>query len=534
MMEFRRRLAAGAVVLALAVGVTGIATLKIPISEKKTEEEETSRSLFRNDRETLYLWYTDEQLTEYLDSEAVAYNSLQDEVRVIPELQSSSEFVENINNASVQADHYPDLYLVSNDVLGKAYLAGIAKEIEIPGNGDLSIYFPQVAIDAATYKDQIVGYPLSYVTSSLIYNQTYLEEWAKDQIEAMKDQEIAEQAQAQADAGNVEEGSAVELDKEALDEGMAAVENVEEEEVVLTKEEQEAIAQLVEEALPSTIDELLQFADTYDAPEQVDGVLKWDVTDIFYNYFVVGDAINIGGETGDQLDQIDLYNEDAIRSLRLYQSLNQFFSIEADEISYDGVVQDFIDGKLVFMIATPDCISLIEQAQEENVFPYEYGVAKLPGITDTLTARSLSVSTNIAINAYSEKTEAANAFAYYLARQDGERFYQRTGKVSARKDVMYENPYVGEFMREFEQSVPVAKMIETNNYWMKLEVAFAKIWQGDDPNSTLRILSEEIMTQVTGEPYEEEEIKIQEEIEEEQAAIQAALEAEALEEEAED
>ncbi len=100
--------------------------------------------------------------------------------------------------------------------------------------------------------------------------------------------------------------------------------------------------------LPATIDDIREFADNYDAPEQVEGVFKWDVTDIFYNYFFVGGAINMGGEAGWDTDKIDIYNLDAIHNMRTYQELSQFFSIDTNEITYDTVLDEFMAGKMVF------------------------------------------------------------------------------------------------------------------------------------------------------------------------------------------
>ena len=40
--------------------------------------------------------------------------------------------------------------------------------------------------------------------------------------------------------------------------------------------------------------DILTFANSYDAPEQVEAVFKWDVADIFYNYFFVGNYIDVG------------------------------------------------------------------------------------------------------------------------------------------------------------------------------------------------------------------------------------------------
>ncbi len=72
------------------------------------------------------------------------------------------------------------------------------------------------------------------------------------------------------------------------------------------------------------------------------------------------------------------------------------------------------------------------------------------------------------------------------------------------------------------------KMVETSNFWVELEIAFAQIWDGADANGRLKELSEQIMTQVTGEPYME--TAIEEETEEEEEV--EYLDEDALREEA--
>lgn len=46
------------------------------------------------------------------------------------------------------------------------------------------------------------------------------------------------------------------------------------------------------------MDDLLNIADTFDAPEGVEGVMKWDVNNIFYNYWIVGNYMIVGGDPG--------------------------------------------------------------------------------------------------------------------------------------------------------------------------------------------------------------------------------------------
>ena len=74
----------------------------------------------------------------------------------------------------------------------------------------------------------------------------------------------------------------------------------------------------------------------------------------------------VGGETGDDAGNININNEEAISCLEVYKALNQFFYIESDTVTYDSVIQDFIDGKTVFTIGTTDVAERLEkQGQRE-------------------------------------------------------------------------------------------------------------------------------------------------------------------------
>ena len=499
-MTLKRRLIMILVIVLIAVGLYGAGRFGMMALQEEPEEE-VEESLFGH-RETLYLWYADDALTDYLNSVAVSYSEYQDEVRVMPVYTQGLEYLETINQASLQTEEVPDLYIVSNDSLEKAYLAGLASEVKLPeGVLPMGDMLPEAAVHAVTYHDKQIGYPYYYETSCLLYNKTYLEEWAKAQIEAERDQAVAEETQEQADSGDVEE----EITEAAAEEEISG----------------EELTAKLEEAIPETIDEILSFADVYDAPEQVEAVFKWDVSDIFYNYFVVGKYIDVGGINGDDADSIQIYNENAIRALRVYQNLNQFFSIDTKEISYDGVLQDFLDGKIVYTVATTDALSKLETAKEEGDFVYEYGVTRVPDVSEELESASLSVTQCVAVNGYSMKKEMANDFAVYLTMYDTDGLYARTGKLPVfcnEAGTTYGDSNAAAFLEAYAGSVPMPKMIETSNFWVELEIAFAKIWGGADANDELRALSEQIMSQVLGEAYTEEYIDVPvEETEEEEA-----------------
>lgn len=410
-----------------------------------SKSEQENSPLFFTQKQVLKLWYTDEAYTDFLNSAAVNYSELQDQVRVEPELVSASEYLEQISRVSVQ-DEGPDLFILSNESLEKAYLAGLAAVIDEENSALNSEHYHQSSRNAVTYHGKLIGYPLSFETAALVYNQTYLE-------------------------------------------------------------------QLGESSAPTNIDEILEFADGHDAPENVEAFMRWDVSHIFYNYEFATDALKLGGDAGDDTAQVDLYNLETIQGMQIFQNLGQFFSIDQSEVSYDSAIRDFIDGKLIFTIATTDVVNTLEKAREEGRFPYAYGISEVPDPSAELTGSALSVTNAVVVNGYSTKQKEAEAFASYLTGDAASSLYEMTGKMPAnrladlpadRKDKLES------FYSCYEESIPMPKMMETSNFWVYFEIALINISDGADVNTQMRELSEKIMTQVTGETYTEEVIEVPE------------------------
>lgn len=422
-MHYKKKLVSLLLAVLLLAGAIAAART-IPASGEKQETAFSSG-------ETLYFWYADDSLTDYLTNVSALYYE-EKGIHVIPVLQTGLEYLEEINDASVHpsedSPQMPDLYIISNDSLEKAYLTGLAaciKDDRAICNTDT---FPQTALDAVTYGGKYVAYPFYFETSALLYNETYM--------------------------------------------------------------------QGAEKAVPETVDDILTFADEYDAPEQVEAVFKWDVSDIFYNYYFTGNYMIVGGEAGDDPEQIDIDNEKARECLKIYQNLNQFFSIDTKEVTYDSVLQDFIDGKIVMTVATSDAVARIEEAKASGAFSYEYGIAKMPDLTEELKGRSLSVTNGIVINGYSEKAKAANDFAAFLTKEHADELYEATGKIASRYGVRYENKKIEAFMEEYENSISMPKLLGTSNFWVQLEICFSRIWTGEDVEQLVAELAKQIQKQL--------------------------------------
>ncbi len=472
-MNFSKRILSAVLVVVMCI------TMLYMGNQVKVEEE---KNIFDH-AETLHIWYTDEALTDYLGSMAVKFNEEQG-IRVIPVLQSGLELLENINAASLSKESTPDLFIATNDIIEKAYLTGLAMPIDNSDGVVGLANFPESAIHAVTYQQEIIGYPFYYETSALLYNKTYLKDMAKKNIEeALKAEDTAQETETKEE--QTKEDSAPDLDKMA--------------------EEQ------IQTMIPTTFEKLLEFADNYDAPENVEAVFKWDVADIFYNYFFAGNYINVGGMCGDNVDAFDLYNEEAIRALMVYQKLSDYFAIDATTVNYNTVIQDFMEGKVVMTTATTDIVGKLEKAKEEGTFTFDYGIATIPRLTEEMETKGMSVTNAIYINGYSPLKAEANDFARYLTIEHGQELYQTTGKVTANKNVIHENIHLNTFMNEYQDSVPIPKIMAASNFPIKMEIMFDRIWEGEEVSAQLKLLSEEMMSQITGQPYEEEYIKVEEE-----------------------
>ena len=180
-MSYKKRIYAAVLIICLAAGVFAVG--KSGMQMKSEQEREQQESFLNRRKDTLRLWYMDESLTDYLNAAAVAYSE-QSDVRVETVLIEDSEYIEAINDASLGRSDRPgpDLYLITNDCLEKAYLAGLAAEITEQNMFRNIDYESQGAEAAVTYDGKVVAYPFYYEACALLYNKTYLEDHYQEKI----------------------------------------------------------------------------------------------------------------------------------------------------------------------------------------------------------------------------------------------------------------------------------------------------------------------------------------------------------------
>lgn len=424
------------------------------------------------DVDAITIWYTDAYLEEYIRNAAVVYEE-KTGVKVIPTCVSGLEYLEAIQKATIDDDYGPDLYVLGSESLEKAYLSGLCVKVKDEDKVLNTKHFPQTSLNAVTYSDRLMGYPLMYEGSVFLYNRTLLE-----QIADRHNEQIAAAEETEAD----------------VSEGTEQEEESEEEKVV------DAGFLTADEILPTSIVGIINFALKYEPAEGMESYFKWCISDILYEYWFAGAYMNVGGEDGDNKDDIDIYNENSIYCLEVFQDFKQFFSMEIDDCSYDDVLKEFEEGKVLFMVADTDVIGKLEEdkKKEEDGFAYEYGISSIGMLNDTLQSKGLSVTKMIAVNGLSDNVELGEDFAKFLSVDYSENFYSRTGKFACAYQKEYQYPQMEDVMRTYENSVSLPKIVETSNYWVLAEMVYTKVWDGGNANLLLRNLSAQVKKQVHG------------------------------------
>lgn len=120
----------------------------------------------------LTLWYTDSRLTTYLEYVAERYHESNNSITVNNVLVSKEKYLQNIYNGCVKDGNGPDLFISSSDDLEEICYMGLAWDNEDTVTYNVDNY-GSAAVNAASYKGKMYGYPLTYETAVMIYNRDY-------------------------------------------------------------------------------------------------------------------------------------------------------------------------------------------------------------------------------------------------------------------------------------------------------------------------------------------------------------------------
>lgn len=130
----------------------------------------------------LVLWYEDASYDAFFQEAAERYFA-ENGIKVLPEYRNTLDYIGDIYDKTMQEEEYPDVCLMTGDCLEEAYLYGL---ICVNKNAEIYESVLDKAVEAATYQDKMLGYPLSFDSCVFVYQNGYFEN-EPDSLQAIID-----------------------------------------------------------------------------------------------------------------------------------------------------------------------------------------------------------------------------------------------------------------------------------------------------------------------------------------------------------
>ncbi len=384
------------------------------VAEESSSAEETTSQTEPAEEISLNFWYTDANMTEYFTRVIEAYETEHPNVKVELRIVASTGYLDNINTQSINRSNAVDIFMLHNEDLEQAYLAGLAKEYEPEDTVYTEENYGKSALRAITYDGKRVAYPLYFDGAFLVYNKDYVE------------------------------------------------------------------------TVPTTFDGILGFATMERGEEEsimdkIEKVCVWPVSDYSFNYEFLSDSLIVGGINGDNRTQVDVENGTVVAALEYFQSLNEYFALDRQEVNYDYCLNYFIEGKSAFTFVKTAALTKLNESG------INYGTACMPDISDSISASALSYTQCLVVNPYSVHISEARELVEALTYEHVGEFYNLTGYYPSCKAWNYDDIVKGIYENYFD-STPMPKMMTLGDYYIQLDILLHKVW--DDEEEIAVLLSE--------------------------------------------
>lgn len=365
---------------------------KEPVADIQVEEDVT-----------LNLWYTDDKMTPYLTDVINKYHEKNPHVTVQLQLAGADEYLENIYNASTKDGNAADVYMLSSDNLEKAYLMGLTAENDTYSSSYTEEVYGKAGIEAATYQNKLLGYPLSFETTVMVYNKKY--------------------------------------------------------------------------ATPmSTFADITSYSNAFehtDENAEVSSIIKWDVSDVFTNYALVGAYMNIGGKSSDDTKDIQISGDGFKACMNEFVKFKTDYGIVRKTTTAEECINQFSQNKVLYTFAKTSDLKKINDAG------VQYGISKIPDLTSSLKTNTLSMTQLVMVNPYTGRQNVAKSVANAISYEYADELYGLTGLTSARCNLdNYPTEEYGNLYRIYADSVVKAQFMKIGDFYLKLEILFHQVWDG--------------------------------------------------------
>ncbi len=233
---------------------------------------------------------------------------------------------------------------------------------------------------------------------------------------------------------------------------------------------------------PESFGDITNFAVEFVDETNTKDVFRFDMSDAFVDYMFLGADATVMGVDGEDTKDFCVNTQTVVDNMTYYQSLHDYFSMDANESSYQLIKQELTEGSLVYGIVRTDILSDLDS------FPTRYEVCPIPTLANGNAVQPLSVTYGAFVSPYSKHAEYANLFAAFLSCAYAENVYGQTKYTPVYNKVEYRSEREQMAYQIYEGSISMPKALESGDFWLYMEICFKNIWNGSDVTEQLNQL----------------------------------------------
>ena len=175
------------------------------------------------------------------------------------------------------------------------------------------------------------------------------------------------------------------------------------------------------EKAPSTMQEIIDYSNENEPGENVEYLVEWDVKDPFYDFPFVANSITFETDGGGQL-RVVRDEEKYSRDLEFFETLLAAFSVNAETVSEEAVLENFKAGKTLCAILDTDSLCQLED--------YADSVTQIPDLNEELNTSVCAMTDLLVVNDFSEKQQLAADFAEFVTVDFAPHLHETSGHYS--------------------------------------------------------------------------------------------------------
>ena len=250
-------------------------------------------------------------------------------------------------------------------------------------------------------------------------------------------------------------------------------------------------ALISEDQVPTTWEEVVSFAETFNAENSGKYGFMMDVGNGYYSIiFTTSDNNRLFGPNGTDTTNTNINSTASVEGMKFFQDLRSILDIPAADLTTSICDAAFSSGNVAMYITGLWNVAPFEEAG------IDFGVAPLPSLpgNDTPVA-SFSGTRAMFVSAYSDYPAEAALFGEFLLSEEMQKLrFDITGTLPS-IDIAVESPYIAGFLKQLDYAFPMPSIPQMGAYWEAMNSASANIWDGADVQAELDACNSTILGQ---------------------------------------